>query len=115
MPKPMLTSLWETLSLLPVLTLFTLQQGRPSPQANYAYCKFPYFRKMYVFCFPLIFYHDAFMHHALHVLDISACPPYFHKICKLSLFAFNLSFSVKLRFLFPPILTMMHLRMMFLT
>lgn len=37
--------------------------------------KFPYFREIdlyfcliYLFCFPL-FYHDAFMHHALHALD----------------------------------------------
>ena len=39
--------------------------------------KFPYFRSIYCFCliyvFPPYFDHDAFMHHALHVLDASAC------------------------------------------
>ena len=54
-------------------------QGRPSPNNAYStyfrkIYKFPYFREIYVFCLidvfaPLYFEHDAFMHHALQVLD----------------------------------------------
>jgi len=48
-----------------------------SPSFHKIY-KFPYFREIdafcliCVFCFPLLFDHDAFMHHTLHVLDAPA-------------------------------------------